>query len=141
MRTISLGASVFVLMVSVIVPCGRAFAQPTIPKTKISADLPAGLRETILKLYSPSPLERGKAIRVLAPNRDADPKGRLAIPFLAAMLSDNADSGLKRYYRRSTVFPVGDAASEALAWFGRPSVKPLIQVFENGKTEDRKSVV
>ena len=137
MRTISLGASVFVLMVSVIVPCGRAFAQPTIPKTKISADLPAGLRETILKLYSPSPLERGKAIRVLAPNRDADPKGRLAIPFLAAMLSDNADSRLKRYYRRSLVFPVGDAAAEALAWFGRPSVKPLIQAFEDGKADVR----
>ena len=139
MRTVCLSIFVFGLTVSVIVPCGALFAQPTIPKAKIPADLPADLREKILKLYSSVPLERGMAIYALvAPYRRPGPQAKLAIPFLVAMLSDNVDSNLKAKYRVRIKFPVGDAAAEALFRLGSESVKPLIQALDNSNVDTRR---
>jgi len=114
---------------------GRAAcAQPSIPKERIPADLPAEVRQNIEGLYSADAQQRARAARRLVgqPHETAP-----AIPFLIAMLHDNAVLHSKAELMRldmissySRVFSYpntpGEHAAETLARIGRREVRPML---------------
>jgi HEAT repeat protein len=109
-------------------------AQPTIPKQQIPPDIPAEVKQRIEGLYSSDPQQRASAAMGLVgrPEEVAP-----AIPFLIAMLHDNAvlhdEAELQRLsmissYARVFSFPntPGEQAAETLARIaGRPG-KPVV---------------
>jgi len=109
-------------------------AQPTIPKQQIPPDIPAEVKQRIEGLYSSDPQQRATAAMGLL---DTPAQVAPAIPFLIAMLHDNAvlhdDAELTRLslgssYARVFSFPntPGEQAAETLARIaGRPG-KPMV---------------
>jgi HEAT repeat protein len=63
-------------------------AQPKIPKDKIPADLPYGLKTQIEKLYSPAAVDRSYAAISLG---SFGPAAAPALPFLRSMFGDGTD--------------------------------------------------
>ena len=114
---------------------GRAAcAQPSIPKARIPAELPAGLRQRIEGLYAADAHQRARAAtRLLGRPEQVGP----AIPFLVAMLHDNAVLHGEAELMRLDLIPSvgrvfsypnspGEHAAETLARIGRRAARPVV---------------
>jgi HEAT repeat protein len=97
---------------------GVASAQPSIPKERISADMPGKVRTQLERLYSEDAKEKCAAAKRL---------GRMghravsAVPFLVSMLGD--ESSYPRFLEGHGVS--GQCAAFALADIGSPAFEPL----------------
>lgn len=107
-------------------------AEPRIPKVKIPADLPAGVREKVEHLYATDPRQRVEAIRSLG---SLESKAAPAIPFLLAMFLDEewADAAPRAGRTRPR-----DEAANALGQIGKEAVPPLVEILQNPKCDIRE---
>ncbi|MDK1032504.1 MAG: hypothetical protein QGD94_10890, partial [Planctomycetia bacterium] len=102
-----------------------SFAQPTIHKEDIRADISPALRKQIEGLYSAKAKGRGDAAHALGKmGAQAAP----AVPFLISMLNDaeHYEAPIGESGKAGKTSP-GEAAAAALAQIGKPAVGPLIE--------------
>ncbi len=120
-----------------LVIAGLSYAQPKIPMGNIPKDISFEVKQEIKKLYSQDALERAEAAIHLG---DMGSKASAAVPFLMAMLDDNAPIEWEYVdIPRSAIaaykpFTPGEDAKGALVKIAAPCNKDfLITVLENRK--------
>ncbi len=115
----------FVLLLTalaVLWPGRNSMPQPLIPKEKIPKEIRGDVREMIENLYHPNPQWRIGAASVLG---QMGVHAAPAVPFLVAILSDNAALGYAT---------PGKEAAESLVKIGDPAVEAVIGVFQDTDT-------
>lgn len=102
-----------------------SFAQPKISKDEIPINIPSDVKVLIQQLYSPNAMERAKAAVELRGEK-------LAIPFLATILGDDAKLLWSAGYGfgGSSTSP-GYEAAKALRYMGDAPVPVLVEVITN----------
>ena len=100
-------------------------AQPSTPKEKIPTDIPAGVRQSILRLYSLWPSERAAAMEWLGVLGEAAAD---AIPFLIEIFGDA--NQVKRASDGRTLY-LGELAEDTLVRIGEPAIEPLIKALKS----------
>jgi HEAT repeat protein len=106
-----------------ILDTARLEAQPTIPRRRIPADLPAEVSHQVQRLYSSDPDERISPAAELGNMGDGAVS---AIPVLIATLHDT-----HKGTGGSAGEVVGSAVAEALGKIGEPAVEPLNLFFQD----------
>jgi HEAT repeat protein len=124
------GTVVMIILTFLLVTVSITQAQPAIPFDKANSDLPENLKKIIVKLYSPNPIKRYDAATEL---ERLGPRAAPAVPFLAAMLADNAGLIWKvgQVNTISGRTSPGQRAACALASLGPDGVKALAKALEN----------
>lgn len=114
----------------------QVYAQPKVPKEKISPDIRVDVKIQIEKLYSEDPIERSWGAYYLGQMGE---KAAPAIPFLITMLDDDA-AQLQWYTKKGPTWYTSPASesSKALVKIGKPAVGPLISVLNNEDENIRK---
>ena len=110
------------------------WAQCSVPKERIPAELPPGVRQPTEALYSENPEER-----MLGACQLGELRAKEAIPFLVGLLQDHGPTHQKKMhvwnppdvYWGLTLSSPGREAAKALAKIGAPSVDPLMEALKN----------
>jgi hypothetical protein len=116
-----------VMLVAVVLGAAAGLAQPTIPQSQVPRDAPAAVRTQIEQLYADDAEMRSSACFKL---RDMKAEGAPAVPFLIALLADDATVTVVRGDMGSQG-TVGEVAGWALVGIGRSATEPLITAVQD----------
>jgi HEAT repeat protein len=116
------------------------WAQPTLPKESIPAQVSAEVKEQIQRLYSSDAVDRGSAAFHLAKMGE---RAVPAIPFLVANLHDSApiiSCGVSGCQDPHHDISPADEAEKTLLKFGKASVDPLLASLQDKDPQVRRRI-
>ncbi|GAI92158.1 unnamed protein product, partial [marine sediment metagenome] len=133
--TRKIGTILALFVIMVVAGTALSYAQPSIPKDDIPADIPTDVRLQIERLYSSDPVERIAAAVALA---DMEGQKTAATPFLISILHDATPVEVS-----SESIPASPAAeaTRALVKIGKPAVEPLIAALDDDNYLVRVKIV